>query len=149
MYGPGYQSVPHQGQTFSYYHAMMPGYGQPFTPQQMQQQQQQQHQQQQQQQQQQDNNQGKQLHQQPPVPGTPMSLDDDSELPPLPPGPPPSVQTSQQHNNQVQPTIQPHPGYMYNAFSYGTWNGMHNDMSRKFTFHRKYKKKNIFILYIK
>ncbi|KOC61399.1 Leukocyte receptor cluster member 8 like protein [Habropoda laboriosa] len=128
LYGPGYQGVPHQGQTFSYYHSMMPGYGQPFTPQQMQQQQQQQHQQQQQQQQ--GNNQGKQLHQQPPVPGTPMSLDDDSELPPLPPGPPPSVQTSQQHNNQVQPSIQPHLGYMYNTFPYGIWNGMHSDMTQ-------------------
>ncbi|XP_078051798.1 leukocyte receptor cluster member 8 isoform X1 [Augochlora pura] len=133
LYGPGYQGVPHQGQIFNYYHTMMPGYGQPFNPQQMQQQQHQQQQQQQPQQQQaqqQGNNQGKQLHQQPPVPGTPMSLEDESDLPPLPPGPPPSVPQSQQHNNQVQQTMQPHPGYMYNSFPYGNWNGMHSDMSQ-------------------
>lgn len=153
MYGPGYQGVPHQGQMFNYYH-MMPGYGQAFNPQQMQQHQQQQHQQQhqqhqqqhqqqqqqqqqqpqqQQQQQQQGNNQAKQqLHQQPPIPGTPMPLDDDADLPPLPPGPPPAVPPAQQHNNHIQQQSMAYSGLMYNSFPYGNWNGMHNDTSRKY-----------------
>lgn len=133
LYGTGYQGVPHQGQMFNYYHTMMPAYGHAFNPQQMQQHPQ--HQQQQQplqQQNSQGNNQIKpQLHQQPPVPGTPMTLDDDSDLPPLPPGPPPPLQPTQQHN-QVQPSMQPHSGFVYGAFSYGNWNGVHNDLSRKY-----------------
>lgn len=132
MYGPGYQGVPHQGQMFNYYH-MMPGYGQAFNPQQMQQHQQPQQQQQPQpqQQQQQGNNQVKQqLHQQPPIPGTPMPLDDESDLPPLPPGPPPAVPPAQQHNNHIQQQSMAYSGLMYNSFPYNNWNGMHNDTSR-------------------
>ncbi|KYQ48138.1 Leukocyte receptor cluster member 8 like protein [Trachymyrmex zeteki] len=142
MYGPGYQGVPHQGQMFNYYH-MMPGYGQTFNPQQMQQHQQQQQQpqqqqqqqpqqQQQQQQQQQGNNQTKQqLHQQPPIPGTPMPLDDESDLPPLPPGPPPTTPSTQQHNNHMQQQqMTSYSGLMYNSFPYGNWNGMHNNTSQ-------------------
>lgn len=132
MYSPGYQGVPHQGQMFNFYPPVMPGYGQHFNPQQMQQQQQHhQHQQQQQQQQQQNNNQTKQqLHQQPPIPGTPMTLDDESDLPPLPPGPPPAVQPSQQQNNHVQQPM-PFQGVVYNSFPYGNWN-MHNNTSREY-----------------
>ncbi|XP_043273720.1 leukocyte receptor cluster member 8 homolog isoform X2 [Venturia canescens] len=142
MYGQGYSP---QQQMYYYHQGMMPGYGQPFNPQQMQQQPQQQPQQQQQQQQQQQhqhqhqhqqqmpqNNQGKpQGHQQPPVPGTPIPLDDDAELPPLPPGPPPPTPSAVQHNQQPQQPMQHQPPFMYNSFPYGNWNnGAQNDPSQ-------------------
>lgn len=100
--------------------------------------------QQQQQQKSTQDNQAKQQQQNPPLPapGTPIKLDENSELPPLPPGPPPpsaqvhvnkSNQNSQpqKQQQQQQPQQQPqHPFMMqnYNPF----WNGNQNEMNRKF-----------------